>query len=173
MGSEVGSFWYQQSALRGTRSLVQWSVTSQSFIWSLSSIRVVKCTIMNNMQNMYNFTYMQNMPLIFENKNTQTLPCTPSHRNAFAFLCKECNIILNCAWGPWLVQTPCSLTQSLCASAGASQLTLIASQYRATSPAVCRILWFFPVAMIGIQFPLINGNTISHCSRYLQYAQYV
>jgi hypothetical protein len=86
---------------------------------------------------------MQNMPLIFENYNTQTLPCTASQSNALASLCKLCNIILNCAWGPWLVQTPCSLTQSLCASSGASQLILIASQYRATSPGVCRILWFF------------------------------
>ena len=100
------------------------------------------------------------MPLIFENYNTQTLPCTASQSNALASLCKLCNIILNCAWGPWLVQTPCSLTQSLCASSGASQLTLIASQYRATSPGVCRILWFFPVAMIGSQCPLINGKTI-------------
>jgi hypothetical protein len=41
---------------------------------------------------------MQNMPLIFENNNTQTLPCTASQSNALASLCKLCNIILNCAW---------------------------------------------------------------------------
>ena len=38
------------------------------------------------------------MPLIFENNNTQTLPCTASQSNALASLCKLCNIILNCAW---------------------------------------------------------------------------
>ena len=92
------------------------------------------------MQNMINLTNMQNMPFIFEKKNTQTLPCTASHSNALASLCKECNIILNCAWGPWLVQTPCSLTQSLWASSGASHFTLIASPYCATFPGVCQII---------------------------------
>ena len=99
------------------------------------------------------------------------LPCTPSYSIALASFSSECNIIVIWIWGPWLMQSPCSFTQFLCAVSGASHETLMASQYRTTSEGVCLMLWFFPVAIIGWPRLFVKGNTTRHWSKYLQQAK--
>ncbi len=122
IGSEFGSCWYQRFALSCILFLVRWSVTCQSSVpSSLSSIHQQWCSI-------YVWLCKFTMQIVAK------LPCTPPQSKELASLCTECNIILSWAWGPWFVQTPCFLSQSLWAFSAASTDTLIASPQCATSP---------------------------------------
>ena len=104
--------------------------------------------------------------IIYEaNKN---IPWTASQSVALASFRRVCNIMDSWTAGPWLVFPPWPLIQSLCPVSGASQLILILFPYLTMSPAPCRMLWFFSVAMMLWPFLLQYGNTTTACVKNLQ-----